>query len=154
MLEFDLCACDLSFCDDIQYTYERDDAQTHSWIDHILCTSSSSNLISNAHTLHSGSNLSDHLPLLFNFHINCAAVPAQSSFSSSSSPSSSTIWSKVSDTNIESYCKYLTYKQELKGLSTATDPYYVDLHHLQESGDMIYVCLLRFLFIVLVFLLV
>ena len=70
--------------------------------------SSCSNLISNAHTLHSGSNLSDHLLLLFNFHINCAAVPSQSSFSSSSSPSSSTIWSKVSDTNIESYCKYLS----------------------------------------------
>ena len=33
------------------------------------------------------SNLSDYLPLLFNFHINCAAAPSQSSSSSSSSPS-------------------------------------------------------------------
>ena len=69
-----MCACDLFFRDNIQYTYERDDSQNHSWIDHILCTRSSSHLVSNAHTLQSGSNLSDHLPLLFNFTVNCAAA--------------------------------------------------------------------------------
>ena len=51
------------------------DAQVHSWIDHILCPCSSSHLVSNACTLQSGNKLSDHLPLLFSLHINCAAVP-------------------------------------------------------------------------------
>ena len=105
--ELDLCACDLFFRDNIQYTYERDDSQNHSWIDHILCTRSSSHLVSNAHTLQSGSNLSDHLPLLFNFTVNCAAAPCLPQHPPSSCFSPGFLWSNVSDSNIESYRNYL-----------------------------------------------
>ena len=100
-----MCACDLFFRDNIQYTYERDDSQNHSWIDHILCTRSSSHLVSNAHTLQSGSNLSDHLPLLFNFTVNCAAAPCLPQHPFCFSPG--ILWSNVSDSNIESYRNYL-----------------------------------------------
>ena len=37
MSELDLCACDLSFCNSIHYTYERDDGLVRSWIDHVVC---------------------------------------------------------------------------------------------------------------------
>ena len=104
----------------IQFTYERDDAQAHSWIDHILCSCSSSHLVSNAHTLQSGSNLSDHLPLHFNLYVNASASRSPRHppppLSSSSSSSSNTLWSKVSATNIEIYCNYLN--QHSSTLST------------------------------------
>ena len=53
-----LSACDLLFSNDIQC--ERDDGHVHSWIDHILCTQSFSCLVSDAQTLRSCSNLSEH----------------------------------------------------------------------------------------------
>ena len=67
-------------------------------------TQSFSNLVSDAHTLQSGSNLSDHFPLLFKFHVNCLAVFSPPPPPPSSSSSSHRIlWSKVSDTTIENY---------------------------------------------------
>ena len=82
MSHLDLHTCDLLFSDHISYTYERDDAQVYSWIDHILCPRSSSRLVSNARTLQSGSNLSDYLPLLFSLHINCGSSTQSYPFSS------------------------------------------------------------------------
>ena len=109
MSHLDLHACNLLFSDNISYTYEKDDAQVHSWIDHIHCPRSSSHLVSNARTLQSGSNLSDHFPFLFSLHINCAAVPPSHTPSPpSSSSSSSTLWSKVSDGDVEEYCDHLS----------------------------------------------
>ena len=49
MSELDLCACDLSFCNSIHYTYERDDGLVRSWIDHVVCTNSFSPLVSDVY---------------------------------------------------------------------------------------------------------
>ena len=63
MSGLNLFACDLLYS--IGYTYERDDGHVRTWIDHILCTQSYSDLVYGAHTLRSGCNLSDHHPLIF-----------------------------------------------------------------------------------------
>ena len=104
MAGLNLSACDLLFSNDIQYTYERDDGHVHSWIDHILCTQSFSGFVSDAQTLRSGSNLSDHFPLCFKFHVNCLA--ASRHFLPPTTPSSIShhiLWSKVSKTDIGNY---------------------------------------------------
>ena len=101
MASLNLSACDLLFSNDIQYTYERDNGHVHSWIDHILCIQSFSGLVSDAQTLQSGSNLSDHFPLCFKFHVNCSA--ASRHFLPPTTPSSIShhiLWSKVSKTDI------------------------------------------------------
>ena len=72
MSSFSLSACDLSFHNTVGFTYERDDGLVQSWIDHILCSSSSLSLVSNVYTLHSGCELSDHFPLC---HTLCLALP-------------------------------------------------------------------------------
>ena len=68
MSEMNLSACDLSFRQYVNYTYERGDGASQSWIDHILCTESFSSCLSDVYTLR---NLSDHLPLHFSLHVNC-----------------------------------------------------------------------------------
>ena len=67
-------ACDLSYQESVNFTYERDDGLVHSWIDHVMCSQSLSSL-TNVHTLKFGTNLSDHLPLSFLLHIHCTSVP-------------------------------------------------------------------------------
>ena len=64
----------------------------------ILC------LVSDAQTLRSGSNLSDHFPLCFKFHVNCSAASCH--FLPPTTPSSIShhiLWSKVSKTGIRNY---------------------------------------------------
>ena len=38
MTGLDLHACDLNFRSSVNYTYERDDCVTQSWLDHVLCS--------------------------------------------------------------------------------------------------------------------
>ena len=38
MKSLDFCACDLLYRDLVKFTYERDDGQARSWIDHIMLT--------------------------------------------------------------------------------------------------------------------
>ena len=50
MTSLDLIACDLH-SNTITYTYERDGGSVRSWIDHVLCNESYSNLINQLHEL-------------------------------------------------------------------------------------------------------
>ena len=68
-------ACDLLFQDSVNFTYERDDGSTRSWIDHILCSESFHCQVSNVRTINSGSILSDHLPLCFQLNVQCLSSP-------------------------------------------------------------------------------
>lgn len=58
----DLKAVDLLF-PSVQFTYESDSGMARSWVDHFLFSSEASSLVKNVGVLHSGANLSDHLPL-------------------------------------------------------------------------------------------
>ena len=99
---FDLFACDLLY--NIGHTYERDGGLVHSWIDHILCTQSFSNLVAEVYTLRSCGNLSDHHLLCFSLLVNCTTPPPPPSSSSShSSYSDHILWSKVSVCQIQNY---------------------------------------------------
>ncbi len=60
MSELNLNAVDLQ--SHIGFTYERDDGKVRSWPDHVLT-------FSHVKCLHSASNLSDHVPLCFNYHL-------------------------------------------------------------------------------------
>lgn len=76
--DLDLVASDLSYRNSVGFTYERDDGLAISWIDHIICSQVLSPSMTNVHTLKSGTNLSDHLPLCFNFDIQCPTITAAS----------------------------------------------------------------------------
>lgn len=67
MSELNLNAVDLQ--SHIGFTYERDDGKVRSWPDHVLTFSHLSSNISHVKCLHSASNLSDHVPLCFNYHL-------------------------------------------------------------------------------------
>ena len=75
MSELDLCACNLSFCNSIYYTYERDDGLVRSWIDHVVCTNSFSSLVSDVYRVQLGSNVSDHYPHGFIVKVDCVTIP-------------------------------------------------------------------------------
>ena len=47
-----LMACDLLFPNDVQFTYERGDGLSQSWIDHVLCSQTFPHLIDEIHTIH------------------------------------------------------------------------------------------------------
>ena len=79
MVELNLYACDLDFRSSVKYTYERDDCLAHSWLDHIICSRDISHLISNVHTVHSGSNCSDHFPLFFHILTSCLSISSSNS---------------------------------------------------------------------------
>ena len=87
----------------MKFTYERDDGQARSWIDHIICSQSFSSLVSNVNIVNSGSILSDHFPLSFQIQVNCI-------FTSPSPSSSSTFthlcvdWSTASSSDLEKFC--------------------------------------------------
>ena len=53
MTGLDLHACDLNFRSSVNYTYERDDCVTQSWLDHVLCSQKFSTHISDIHAVHS-----------------------------------------------------------------------------------------------------
>ena len=44
MSDHGLCSCDLLFRDDVKFTYEYDDGLSRSWIDHVICSQSFSNI--------------------------------------------------------------------------------------------------------------
>ena len=75
MSDHGLCSCDLLFRDDVQFTYEHDDGLSHSWIDHVICSQSFSNRISDVRAMHSGYVLSDHSPLLFSIKSDLSLTP-------------------------------------------------------------------------------
>ena len=89
----------------MKFTYERDDGQARSWIDHIICSQSFSSLVSNVNIVNSGSILSDHFPLGFQIQVDCI-------FTSPSPSSSSTFthlrvdWSKASSSDLEKFCDW------------------------------------------------
>ena len=47
----------------VQFTYESDTGMAHSWVDNFLCSAEASSMVKDVGVLHSGANLSDHLPL-------------------------------------------------------------------------------------------
>ena len=61
MSDHGLCSCDLLFRDDVKFTNEYDDGLSRSWIDHVICSQSFSNRISDICAMHSGYVLSDYL---------------------------------------------------------------------------------------------
>ena len=106
MSELDLVPSDLGFRDSITFTYECDrDGLYRSWIDHILCSSSCSSLVTNAFASHSGSNLSDHSPLYFPIQADCQP-PTSLPPSTSLCPTVShkVDWSNISADHAERYC--------------------------------------------------
>ena len=74
MVELNLYACDLDFRSSVKYTYESNNCLAHSWLDHIIRSRDISHLISNIHTVHSGSNSSDHFPLFFHGLTSCVCL--------------------------------------------------------------------------------
>ena len=83
MTSLDLIACDLH-SNTITYTYERDGGSVRSWIDHVLCNESYSNLINQLHPMNSGINLSDHLPISFTLNVSPVYVGHNSKLKCSS----------------------------------------------------------------------
>ena len=119
MSEVDLLAADLPFRSSIQFTYERDDGLSRSWIDHIICSQSCSTLVIDVSAIHSGCNLSDHSPLYFLLNIECQSLPRANSSAYSPSPSHTharICWSKTTPTDVENYCVLLS--QHLPTLPT------------------------------------
>ena len=101
VLDLNLSVCDLHYPESVKFTYERDDGLVHSWIDHILCSQAISILVTDIYTLQSGSNLSDHLPLFFKFHINHSSL---SSLPATSSSKPMRIdWSEITSSHIANY---------------------------------------------------
>ena len=82
MSDHGLCSCDLLFRDDVQFTYEHDDGLSRSWIDHVICSQSFSNRISDVRAMHSGYVLSDHSPLLFSIKSDLSPTSITKSVSS------------------------------------------------------------------------
>ena len=65
MNEYNLTCADIQ-SGEVSYTYERDDRFAKSWPDHFLISRTFASNLSSIRTLQSGTNLSDHLPLLAN----------------------------------------------------------------------------------------
>ena len=101
-VEHNFVVCDLSYRESLKFTYERDDGLVNSWIDHVVCSQSLSLRVTDVHTVVSGTNLSDHLPLCFNLHISCTSISVPSS-SVNSRTKSHIIWSKATPSFIMSY---------------------------------------------------
>ena len=106
MSEHGLCSCDLLFRDDVQFTYEHDDGLSRSWIDHVICSQSFSNRISDVRAMHSGYVLSDHSPLLFSIKSDLSPTPITKSVSSANQCRID--WARVSDSDIHKYCSLVS----------------------------------------------
>ena len=78
-MEFaELEASDLLF-PSVQFTYESDSGKARSWVDHFLFSAEASSTVKNVVVLHSGANLSDHLPL--SVVLNCHPLMSSESVS-------------------------------------------------------------------------
>jgi endonuclease/exonuclease/phosphatase family metal-dependent hydrolase len=75
MADNHLVASDLSYRSAVSFTYVRDDGSCRSWIDHVLCSQEFVSMISSVESMGMGSILSDHVPLCFLLHLDCASVP-------------------------------------------------------------------------------
>ena len=104
MLELDMLSVDVGHRSSIMYTYERDDGLSRSWIDHIVCSQSCSSLVSDISANHSGSNLSDHSPLLFVISATCEPYTPPCSPSCSSVSPAKINWSKVTSADADRFC--------------------------------------------------
>ena len=80
MMDFDLEAVDLQYSNAVQFTYERDDGGAHSWVDHFMISSSLMSSVCRVASLHSGSNLSDHVPLTLTLECSGPVVRAPTLF--------------------------------------------------------------------------
>ena len=112
MSSLNLSAVDCLF-PSIPFTYMRDDGSATSWVDHFLC---SERLVSSLFSVSlggSGSNLSDHHPLVAVFNCSFNVTPNSASVSSSfasASPSSasqskpSIAWHRASPDQVSAYC--------------------------------------------------
>jgi hypothetical protein len=110
MQTFDLCRGDSS--SDITFTYRRDDHQSFSWVDHIICSSAISSSISSVTTSDSVDNFSDHLPVFFTlksstFSLNPMPALIGQSSSISTSLSSRINWSNITEENISNFQRRL-----------------------------------------------
>ena len=94
--------CDLSYRESVKFTYERDGGLVPSWIDHVVCSESLSSRITDVHSVSSGANMSDHLPLSFQLHIPCSSINTLPS-SVSSKPKACINWSKVTPSTVMMY---------------------------------------------------
>ena len=109
IMDLKLHVCDLDFCDQVCYTYERDDGHVCSWIDHILCSQHISDSFADIHALHSGSTLSDHFRLFFNVDLRSLSPPSPPPPTVLGPSHSVRIdWSKVSAANVQNYCDRLS----------------------------------------------
>ena len=106
MSEMSLHACDLSFHSSVKFTFERGDGLARSWIDHILCSKPFSTLVTNVHTLFSGSCLSDHFPLCFLLQIHC--LNSMPSLSPRLAKRLCIDWSNASPSDLEDYCNMVS----------------------------------------------
>ena len=64
MYDHGLVAADQFFAHKIPYTYESDSGVGHSWIDRTLISRTGGCHVSDVSLVHSGSNLSDHSPMI------------------------------------------------------------------------------------------
>ena len=90
----------------IQFTYERDDGKVRSWPDHILTTSHLSSSVSHVRCLHSASNLSDHVPLCFNYNIACPSNMCVRASHEATIPSfkpNLIAWDKISASDVDHF---------------------------------------------------
>ena len=66
MSDLNLTAVDISFAQQIDFTYEHDDGLVRYWPDHVLILSHFMDTITDIRCIHSACNFSDHSPLSFN----------------------------------------------------------------------------------------
>ena len=123
---FDLVRGDT--CSDITFTYRHDDLQSFSWVDHVICSSTILNNISNVMSIDSVDNFSDHLPVLFT--LNTSTLSSYSRPFSVGQTNSYDFectkfnWNIISEDDINNFC--LLLQDNLPSLSSSvlscTDP--------------------------------
>ena len=99
----DLCCVDRAFQDNILFTYESNDSNHRSWIDHIVVSSSVSSSIASVSRYDSGCTLSDHYPL--QFHFQCDLSPGVNFLSTSHCSGTHSVcdWHKATSDDIQNY---------------------------------------------------
>ena len=71
--ELNLSLADLSFSNDIGFTYLGHDG-SQSWLDHVAVSTPFLSLVNSVHSIRDGRNLSDHNPLAFSLDLSCVTV--------------------------------------------------------------------------------
>lgn len=102
---FHLCAVDPLFYPSIPFTYMHDDGSASSWIDHFLCSDSLVALFSYVSLCGTGSNISDHIPLIAIFNNPFSVLPSVSSRSSRSNVNVCITWHRITSDHISMYCE-------------------------------------------------